>query len=146
MHRDGFVALLLLVAPLGAGAETITAVCKNPAGRAIGIDSSRAAVNEPDGMLGGQISIKWTMGEKTAQIVSEGPGISTPVPEVAVTVHFTDEQASFVVVNPSTVWLYSLFVRTRHLVITRHTNGFADLKGGAIGSVLHAACDIQARK
>ena len=145
MHRSGFIALILLIVPAGAGAETITAVCKNPAGRAIGIDSSRAAVNEPDGMLGGQISIKWTMGEKTAQIVSEGPGISTPVPEVAITVHFSDDQASFVVVNPSTVWLYSLFVRTRHLIITRHTNGLADLKGGAIGSVLHAACDIRAK-
>lgn len=145
MHRDGFVALILLMVPAGVGAETMTAVCKNPAGRAIGIESS-TAINEPDGMLGGQISIKWTMGEKTAQIASQGPGISAPVTEVAVTVHFSDEQASFVVTNPSTVWLYSLFVKPRHLVITRHTNGFAHPKGGAIGSVLHAACDIQAKK
>lgn len=145
MHRDGFVALILLMVPGGVGAEAITAVCKNPAGRAIGIESS-AAINEPDGMLGGQISIKWTMGEKTAQIASQGPGIREPVTEVAVTVHFSDEQASFVVVNPSTVWLYSLFVKPRHLVITRHTNSFSQPKGGAIGSVLHAACDIQAKK
>jgi hypothetical protein len=145
MHRDAFLALILLVVAVEAGAESITAICKNPAGRAIGIENS-AAINEPDGMLGGQISIKWTMGEKTAQIASQGPGVSTPVTEVAVTVHFSDEQASFVVVNPSTVWLYSLFVKPRHLVITRHTNSFANPKGGAIGSVLHAACDIQAKK
>jgi len=144
MRRFVIWVLPLLIASAPAAAQTVTAVCKGLSGRAMGVESSGAVVNEVDGMRTGQIAITWTMGAKTAQIVAQGFG-DLPVTDTGNLVHFSDEQASFVVNYPAAVWLYSLFARAKHLVVTRHTNGFAHSKGGAIGNVLHALCEVHAK-
>lgn len=144
MRRCLIWVVPLLIASAPAAAQTVTAVCKGLSGRAMGVESSGALVNEVDGMRGGQIAITWKTGAKTAQIVAQGFG-GVPVTDTGSLVHVSAEQASFVVNYPAAVWLYSLFVRPKHLLVTRHTSGVADAKGGAIGNVLHASCEIRAK-
>ena len=145
MQRILGLVLALLIFPPQAVAQTITAVCKNPTGQVVGIESSGVVVNKPDGITGGQFVITWAMGAKTAQVVAQGAGGGPPITETAYLVHYSDEQISFVVDYPKAVWLYSLFLRPGHLLITRHVNGFVLSSGGAICIALHAPCDISAK-
>lgn len=145
MRAVYFLMLLPFLSSPASGAETITAVCREPVGRTIGVggvllDKSRP-VDESDGMKGGMFTIVWKTGEDRAQIVSQGSG-GTPLPETGIRILENKEQVSFLVVYPSAVWLYSLFSGPKVLLITSHNNGYANDVGGALNKSFKAPCEI----
>ncbi len=128
-----------------AWGDTLTAVCKDPKGRAVGVEGPSGGdkpVDVPEGMRGGQITVVWQVGGNEAQIVAQGAGGGAPQPERALRVHSSDESVTFIVTYPAAVWLYSVFWKPRRLLITQHTNGFFLGSGGAIAKSMEARCEM----
>jgi len=133
------VLFLIFLLPLSsvAGAETLTAVCKEPKGRVIGIEGTgggNKTVDEPEGMRGGQFTLIWEIGKDEAQVVMQGAGGGPPQYERAVHVHSSGEFDTFLVTYRSAVWVYSIFPKTSRVLMTQHTNGFFLDTGGALAS------------
>ena len=85
-----------------AGAETLTAVCKEPKGRVIGIEGIRGGnkmVDEPESISGGQITLIWEIKKNEAQVVMQGAAGGPPQYERAVRVYSSDEMHTFLVTH-----------------------------------------------
>lgn len=145
------IALLfaaIVVFASSAWGETLTAICKDPKGRAVGVEGPGAGkkpVDQPDGMRGGQVTLIWQVGRDKAQIVAQGTGGGPPQSETGSRVHVSDESATFIVTYRAAVWLYSVFWKANRLLITQHTNGFFLGSGGAIAKSMEAECDISVK-
>lgn len=135
----------LLAFPPFAWGETLTAVCKDPKGRAIGVEGRSGGnkpVDEPDGMRGGQLTLVWEVGKNEAQVVTQGASGGSPLQEKAIRIHSSEESATFIVTYHAAVWLYSIFQKPRRLLITQHTNGYFLDSDGAIAKSMEARCEI----
>ena len=146
MRRFSYFLAVLLVLLQATAAHALTAVCKEPTGRIFGIHGTGLgkgkALDEPDGMKGGMFSIVWNSGQKQAQITSQGSGGGEPMTDTGIRVFESDEQVSFLVVYPSSVWLYSLYRKPKLLLMTSHNNGASIDVGGAVVKSFKASCEI----
>jgi hypothetical protein len=146
MCRFSLFSAILLGLLHATTAHAVTAVCKEPTGRIFGVDGTvlgkGKALDEPDGMKGGRFTIVWNRSQKQAQITSQGSGGGEPMTDTGIRVFESDEQVSFLVVYPSSVWLYSLYRKPKLLLMTTHNNGVAIDVGGAVVKSFKAACEI----
>ena len=125
--------------------SALTAVCKEPTGRILGMEGTALGngqpLDEPDGMKGGLFSIVWN-GQDRAQIISQGSGGGEPLPDTGVKVFEGDGQVSFLVMYSSALWFYSLFPDSEVLLITAHNNGLSIDAGGAVIKAYMAKCEV----
>jgi hypothetical protein len=131
-----------------AGAETLTAICKEPKGRVIGIEGMRGgnkAVDEPESMPGGKITLIWEMKKDEAQVVMQGAGGGPPQYERAVRAYSSDEIHTFLVTHRFEVWTYSIFPKTSRMLMTEHTDGVSPDRGGAIAKSMEARCEMNVK-
>ena len=144
--RRFFLYLFLLISMLQASiSHALTAVCKDPIGRAYGnhgILGQGKVLDEPDDMKGGLFTIIWNEGQNQAQMISQGSGGGSPMTETGFLVFASKEQISFLVTYPSAVWLYSLYSKPKMLLMTTHNNGMSIDTGGAVVKSLKASCEI----
>lgn len=122
--------------------ETLTAVCKEPKGRTIGIEGSGKTVDEPDRLRDGPVTLIWEVGKDQAQMLIQDALGGEPLYERATHVHSSWKFDTFIVAYPLAVWFYSIFPQTNRLLITQHTNGYFLDAGGAIAKSLEARCEI----
>ena len=139
-------ALPILLLPIfgNVSAEMLTAICEEPRGRILGrygdLGNSEE-VDDTDSISGGLITISWNSKEKTAQVVYKGSD-GQPYTSSAFPALITDEQATFIVLYPKAIWIYSLYPQIGKLLMTQHTNGSSLGSGGAIGKLMQAQCTI----
>ena len=142
--------LRVAIAALGLSAYSlpasgITAVCKNPTGRILGIHGKAFGgkeFDEPDGITQATFTLIWKQGAKEAQLVSQSSGGGTPETTKPLLIFDTDEQLTFVVLYESAVWFYSLYLGPRALIMTSHNNGASIDSGGAVVKSYVAKCEI----
>ena len=138
--------IVLIIIASTAGADVLTAVCEDPAGRILGRFGDlgqHQEVDETDGISGGLITISWNPEENTAQILTKGAG-GQPSTVSAFPALVTEEQASFIVLYPEAIWIYSLYPQIGKLLMAQHTNGSSLGSGGAIGKLMQAQCTVSA--
>lgn len=140
------LALLLLVAGVfSLPAYSLTAVCKNPTGRMLGVHGKALGgkpVDEPDRISNATFTLIWSPGSKQAQLVSQSSGGGTPETTNPLLIYDNDEQLTFVVLYESAVWFYSLYVGPKQLIMTSHNNGASIDTGGAVAKTFIASCEI----
>lgn len=139
------LAVVTIVAlATSAWSETLTAVCKDPKGRVLGIEGKRGGgkpLDEPANIRG-QFTLIWQVGTDEAQVVSTGGGGPGPLLERARRIHSSDDSVTFVVIYPRGVWLYSVFWKPGRLLLTRHSESYGLDFGGAAVLSMQAACDV----
>jgi len=131
-----------------AGAETLTAICKEPKGRVIGVEGTKGTnktVDETEGMRGGKITFTWEVRKNEAQVVVQESGGVPPRYERAVRVYTSDEMHTFLVTYRFAVWVYTIFPKTSLLLMTQHTNELSFDRGGAIAKSMEARCEISVK-
>ena len=146
----GGVLCLIFLLPFGslASAETLTAICKEPKGRVIGIEGTKGSnktVDETEGMRGGQITFTWEVRKDEAQVVVQESGGVPPRYERAVRVYTSDEMHTFLVTYRFAVWVYTIFPKTSLLLMTQHTNELSLDRGGAIAKSMEARCEMRVK-
>jgi hypothetical protein len=138
------IALLCLGA-YSLPAIALTAVCRNPTGRILGIHGKALGgkeFDEPDGISQATFTLIWKPGTKEAQLVSQRSGGGAPETTKPLLIFDTDEQLTFVVLYESAVWFYSLYVGPKALIMTSHNNGASIDSGGAVVKSFIAKCEI----
>ena len=142
--RSLLASMTMVALVSSAWGATLTAVCKDPKGRTIGIEGQiggNKPIDAPDYMRG-QFTLIWEVGKDEAQVISTVVRGAGPLLERALRVHSSDESVTFVVTYPRGVWLYSIFWKPGRLLITRHSEGYALNYGGAIAVSMEAPCDV----
>lgn len=139
------VSVLACVAALlcsGAYAQTLTAVCSNPKGWAVGYERGKPEAVE-DGFSGASFTYSWKFGEKTATVISQNSQSAggSPTTESAAVVP-SKEFVTFVVVYQRGVWMHTLFPVPGVVMISRHTDGRGDYEHTAAGGLFHATCKM----
>jgi hypothetical protein len=138
-----YFAILLLFLSGSAIAESITAVCKSPVGRIYG-QLGELSKNEPvdsvDSMKDGLVTIHYDVGNQEAQIIVLVREGEEPFSDRGIRVLSTEEQLTFLIRYPEAVWIYSLFLVPKLLLISSHSNGITG--GGAMIKSLKAKCEI----
>ncbi len=75
MNRPSLFLAVLFGLLHTTAAHALTAVCKEPTGRILGVHGTVLGkgkpLDEPDGMKGGMFTIVWERGQKQAQIISK---------------------------------------------------------------------------
>lgn len=143
--RRFLVAGLITLFAATVGAETLTASCKEPKGRMLGVLGElgqHKTVDKPDWMAGGVVTISWKVGSSTAKVVTDtGEGKSLHSSD-GVLAFESAEQVSFVVVYPGAVYLYSVFPKARKLLMSSHQLFLGFDPGSAVSKSFVAPCDI----
>lgn len=146
MRKFFFLSVTLVLCALhSTSSHALTAVCKSPTGRMLGLHGkigSGRVVDEPDGMKDGLFTLVWKDDQRLAQIIRQGSGGGNPLIDMGIPVFKSEEQVSFLVTYPSAVWLYSLYWKPRVLLLTSHNNGLLVDSGGAIAKSFMAYCEI----
>jgi len=141
------LCLLIFLLPLSsvASGKTLTAVCKEPKGRVIGIEGKsrgNKSVDEQEGMRRGQFTLIWETGKDEAQGVIQGADGGPPLNEKAIHIHSSADFDTFLVTYQYVVWLYSIFPKANRLLMTTHTNGYFLDTDGALAKSMEARCEI----
>jgi hypothetical protein len=144
------VVALCLAAGLShtASAATLTAVCKDPVGRAIGFRGALGdfqPIDSPDGYSGALITLVLIKGANQAQITFGTATNQGARPLPAPIVGRTTEQISFVVNYPGAVFLYSLFLNSSTLLISDHGPSLGFESSSAVNKAFQARCSIEVR-
>ncbi len=143
--RTFLLAVTLAAGASCAGAETLTATCKEPAGYALGFRGELgkyARVDGPDSIQDGLVVISWKVSAPEANVVIRGnKGVSLHSGS-AVTVFRSPEQVSFVATYPGAVFLYSVFPRSGTLMFSDHGLSLGFEPGSAINKSFEAKCEI----
>jgi hypothetical protein len=143
IHR--FVLIVILALIPFSSATALTAVCKNPIGRILGIHGTifkGKTFDEPDAISNATFTLIWKKGEKEAQIISQSTGGGTPATERALLIFDTNEQSTFLVLYESAVWMYSIYPKPKILILTSHNNGMSIDTGGAVVKSFQAKCEV----
>jgi hypothetical protein len=128
-----------------SSALALTAVCRNPVGRVLGVHGAFGEgkqIDAVDGMPGGLFTFVRERGERRVQVISQGTGGGAPMTDTGIQVFSSSEQTSFLVVYPSAVWMYSLYEKPRMLLISVHNNGVSIDSGGAVVKTYRANCEF----
>jgi len=145
MRFRPIAAVFLSFAPLFATAETLTAICPEPTGRATGWRGEilkGQPFDTPDGFKGGHVTIIWDVGSKQARILTKADASGPTLSERAVEVYRSKEQMSFVVPYPPIgVYMYSLFPGPRKLLISGHAGALMD-DNGATSKSFSGSCEM----
>lgn len=137
------LAVLALFLPFTATA--MTAVCKEPKGRILGMiggNAEQERVDAPDGMTGGVFTFTWDSGAKVGTVVSMGTSPSEPQTRRVHIVFESAEQVTFLDPMSSSVWMYSVYPNAKRMILTSHNSGAASLIRGAIAKLMDAECSI----
>lgn len=143
--RKFFVAGLITVFAATTSAETLTASCKEPMGRRLGLLGElgqHKAVDDTDGMAGGVVTVSWKVGSPTAKVVTDAGGGKSLHSADGVLVFESEEQVSFVVVYPGAVYMYSVFQKANKLLMSSHQRFLGFDPGSAVSKSFMATCDI----
>jgi len=99
---------------------------------------------EPDGFGGGLFTYSWTMGDASATIVSQSGTAAGSVPRTeAAAVVETAEFVTFFVFYEKAVWVHSLFLDKKSVLISRHVN--SDAAKAPLGGLYTASCSVAAQ-
>ncbi|MSQ72981.1 MAG: hypothetical protein EXR27_17070 [Betaproteobacteria bacterium] len=139
--------LLLTLALLGVyagdlSAETLTAICRDPVGWGVGYETGKA-VFESDGFTEAVFTYSWQTDKDEATIISQsskGAG-GTPLTEKAAVIKL-DGSVTFMVLYRSTIWVHTLFIGPKVMIMSRHLDGRGPTTGSAAGSLFHARCVV----
>jgi len=120
-------------------AKLLTAVCKSPSGTTM-LAGSRGEL-EADGFGGGFFTYSWKVGDSTATIVSQSGSAagSTPRTEQATAVPASGFVTFFVLYDRA-VWVHSLFLDKKTVLISRHVDSAA--AGAPLGGLYTTSCSI----
>jgi hypothetical protein len=125
--------------PITANSKTVTAVCGPLTGYTVGVSGSSdrfKPLSYPDTM-DGPFTFKWDTNERTAVITGSG---SAPTQEQAVVVKGSPEQISAVVVYPIAVFVYSIFLERKLMLISKHTHSRGTDYDAARGFIMRGDC------
>ncbi|SUS07401.1 exported hypothetical protein [uncultured Defluviicoccus sp.] len=129
-------------------ALALTAVCREPQGRVLGVHGLMGEgkeVDEVDGMTGGLFTLIWDGSSRRATLITQGAGGGAPNTEDALVVHNTKGKLSVLVLYEGAVWLYSLYPEVGRLLITAHQEGLGIDAGGALAKVFQAQCEVSSK-
>ena len=139
------IALVFFSIAAVAHGQSLTASCKDPEGRALGVLGklgSNKAIDNPDSMKGGVVTFSWKMGQASATIVTDtGAGNSVSTTE-GIIFFRTEEQLSFVASYPGAAYMYSLFPKAKKMLIASHQLFLGIDSGSAVSKAFTAPCEI----
>lgn len=126
----------------GAPAKQVTAVCRSPTGATL-LGGAQSKV-EPDGFGGGLFTYSWTIGDASATIVSQSGTAagSVPTTEAAAVVQ-TADFVTFFVFYEKAVWVHSLFLDKKTVLISRHVT--SDASKAPVGGLFTASCSVSVK-
>lgn len=119
--------------------QTLTAVCKGPTGHTLVMGNKRAM--EPDGFSDGMFTYSWRVGSSTATIISQSGSAAggTPSTESATAVA-SSGFVTFFVMYDRAVWMHSLFLDSKTVLMSRHVNSMA--ARAPLGGIYTASCSV----
>ena len=135
----------LLLTGSAASAQTMTASCKDPSGRALGILGelgSNKPVDGPDSMQGGVITVSWKSGQPKASIVVNTGAASSVSSTEGHLVFRTDDQLTFFAQFPGAAYMVSLFPKPKRILVSSHQLFLGMDPGSAVAKTFQALCDI----
>jgi hypothetical protein len=139
--RNAVVAIALLLATSACGAAEV--VCRHAVGRVYGAhgpEDGATRIDETDSAPDAVYTIKWQSGQPFGE-VSVASGGGRIFKYSASLIQESEQQVTLSVHNPDTVWLYSVFPKSRLALISQHnTDIVSESGGGAVGSVMLAPC------
>lgn len=136
---------LLLCTGTAATAQTMTASCKDPSGRALGILGelgSNKPVDGPDSMQGGLITVSWKSGQPKAGIVVNTGAASSVSSAEGYLVFRTEDQLTFFAQFPSAAYMVSIFLKPKRLLVSSHQQFLGIDPGSAVAKTYQSLCDI----
>ena len=136
---------LLLFTGTAASAQTMTASCKDPSGRALGILGELGGnkqVDGPDSMQGGVITVSWRAGQSKASIVVSTGAASSVSSTEGHLVFRTEDQLTFFAHFPGAAYMVSLFPNPKRLLVSSHQQFLGMDPGSAVAKTFQARCDI----
>lgn len=95
--------VLSALAAGGAAAQTVTAICKEPVGRELGVlgpSMNNEAVDGPDALTGSSVTITWQVGQSVATMVVDSGNRKTRHSTHGILFFRSEEQMSFVTTYP----------------------------------------------
>lgn len=141
MIRHAMFISLFLVVSSSALAKTMTAVCGPFKGHTIGISGASEnhnPLNFEDSM-DRKFTLAWEVGAESGQIIGSG---ENPTREEGFAVMTTEDQISFVVIYPISVFIYSIFPERKTMLITKHTHSRGLEFDAARGFIMRGDCTI----
>jgi len=137
------ILTVLLSTP--ALADTLTAVCSEPKGRATGWRGDtlkRVPFDNADGFKGGHVTIIWETTSPRARILTKADAQGPTLSEYAAEVYQSKEQVTFTVQYPPIgVYMYSLFSGPKKLLVSGHTVALLESNGATMKS-FSGNCEI----
>lgn len=140
-----FVAALsgFLLLAHAALATTLTALCGEPTGYAVGIVRGNQSVDGKEGITGGSFTISWSGGNELTIMSRDAVGNSETTKGVIIASEVSGGgQLHFLEPDKGEVWFYTLFVGAQRLLISAHQSFPAALGGGVVGKVMQSSCSI----
>lgn len=126
-----------------ANSQTLTASCKDPDGRALGVMGQiggNKSIDGPDTMKGGVITFTWKLGQKSATFVVN-TGVADSVSSVEGVLAFrTEEQLTFFAPFPGSAYMFSYFITPRRLLVSAHQQFLGSMPGSAVAKTYQADC------
>lgn len=142
MVKKSLLSLLVfLVSTSAAFSETMRAICGPFKGNTIGVSGS-TEYHKPLSYLDsidGKFTFIWEVNSKKALII--GP-VQVPRQEEGEVVLHVSEQVSAVVIEPESVFLYSIFPQRKLMLITKHTHLRDYEFNAARGFIMQGDCVI----
>ena len=139
------IPLLLLAAATIAHGETLTASCKDPTGRALGVlgkIGGGRAIDNPDSMKGGLVTLSWKLNQSNATIVIDTGAANSVSTTQGILFFQTEEQLSFVASYPGAAYMYSVFPKAKRMLIGSHQLFLGMDSESAVGKAWFASCEI----
>lgn len=144
MLKTAIFLSFLLAASSPALAKTMTAVCGPFKGYTVGISGS-SEKHKPlsyEDSMDGEFTLVWEIDSQSALII--GPG-AKPTREEGVAVISSNDQLSFVVTYPISVFMYSVFPDRKTMLITKHTHSRGFEFDAARGFIMRGDCKISVK-
>ncbi len=144
MLKTAILFSFLLAASSSALAKTMTAVCGPFKGYTVGISGAneKHKLLSYEDSMDGEFTLVWEIDSKSALII--GPG-AKPTREEGVAAISTNDQLSFVVTYPISVFMYSVFPDRKTMLITKHTHSRGFEFDAARGFIMRGDCKISVK-
>jgi hypothetical protein len=140
-------ALVLIVTfvmcSAGARADVLSASCSNIHGVRID-DTGRKLETDTDGLTGTTWSYSWDTNSKSATLILQSGGGTTPTTETAF-VHAMSGGISFVSVLSGATWVHTLYAEGRRLLVSQHSYGLAANGKRLSGKMMTGDCQMTIR-
>jgi hypothetical protein len=144
-HFNTTAILSALLIAGAASAETLSVSCKDPTGRVLGVLGelgSNKALDSPDSMKGGVVTLSWKFGEPKAFIVVNTGSASSVSSVEGILAYRSDEQYTFFAQFPGAAYMFSVFPKPRRLLMSSHQLFLGSDSGSALAKTFLAGCEM----